>query len=334
MMGFRFLNPEAFFLLVLIPILAFWHGRKGAAAAIEYSSGELLKSVAKASRFKAGGFLFLSRLLTLILAITAMARPQWGKATSEVESSGIDIVLAIDLSTSMMAHDFKLDGRPTDRLSVVKRVVEEFVRNRPSDRIGLMAFASRPYLVSPLTLDHDWLAANIERLQMGLVEDGTAIGSAIAASVNRLRDQKSKSRIVILLTDGLNNAGKVTPEIAADAARALGIKVYTIGAGTRGAAPVPMRDMFGQTAMRMVRVDIDEETLQRVATTTGGQYFRATDTDTLKQIYSEIDRMEKTSVTVKKFENFEELFAWFLIPALVLLALEVTLAHTLLRRLP
>jgi Ca-activated chloride channel family protein len=217
---------------------------------------------------------------------------------------------------------------------VVKTVVQRFIAERPNDRIGMVAFAGRPYLVSPLTLDHDWLIKNLDRVRIGLVEDGTAIGSAIASSVNRLRDQAAKSKVVILLTDGVNNAGKVSPLTAADAAAALGIRVYTIGAGTKGEAPMPVRDQLGNERIVMAQVDVDEETLGQVAKTTGAAFFRATDTDSLKQIYAQIDQLEKTTATLKKFDRYRELYPFVVAAALAVLALEVALAETRLRRLP
>jgi len=329
-----FQSPELLWLLVLVPLVALWHGRKGQTAAIEYSSAELVREVSKASRTSAGGWVTSLRLLALTLLILALARPQFGRGTTEVEASGIDIVLAIDISGSMIAQDFQVNGTPVSRVEVVKSVVSKFIDARPNDRIGLVAFAGRPYLVSPLTLDHPWLQQNLERVKLGMVEDGTAIGSAIAASVNRLRDQPSKSKIIILLTDGMNNAGKVAPETAADAARAMGIKVYTIGAGVRGEAPIPVQDQFGRRGVQMMQVDVDEEMLKKVADATDARFYRATDTDSLEKIYAEIDRLEKTKVTIKKFEHYQELFAWFLIPGLLLLGGEFWVANTRYRRLP
>jgi Ca-activated chloride channel family protein len=217
---------------------------------------------------------------------------------------------------------------------VAKSVIDRFIEARPNDRIGLVAFAGRPYLVSPLTLDHDWLRQNLERTRIGLVEDGTAIGTALATSVNRLRGEDAKSRIVVLLTDGMNNAGKVAPETAAEAARALGVKVYAIAAGTEGEAPMPVTDAFGRRRIVRATVDVDEETLTRVAEETGGKFFRATDTDSLSRIYDEIDRLEKSHVTATQYEKAEDLFAWALVPGLACLLLEGALAHTRLRRLP
>jgi Ca-activated chloride channel family protein len=268
------------------------------------------------------------------LAILGLARPALSRTSTEVEASGIDILLAVDVSTSMEARDCRVAGRPVDRLTVVKQVVTRFIEDRPNDRIGLVAFAGRPYLVSPLTLDHEWLLQRLEGLETGMVEDGTAIGSALASGLNRLRDEDAVSKTVILLTDGMNNAGSVSPLTAAEAAETLGIKVYTIGAGTRGEAPIPVRDAFGRERMAMARVDIDEETLAKVAEQTGGRYFRATDTDSLQRIYEEIGRLEKTTRTLKQFHHHDELILWALLPALGLLVLEQILRATWLRRVP
>lgn len=189
-------------------------------------------------------------------------------------------------------------------------------------------------MVSPMTLDHDWLAQRLGDVQLGGVQDGTAIGAATASAVNRLREQEAKSKILILLTDGMNNAGKVTPEVAAEAAKTLGVKIYTVGAGTRGEAPFPAKDMFGRRVLRNVKVDIDEETLTRVAEMTGGRYFRATDTESLESIYEEINRLEKTERKVKQYAQYEELFAWALLPGLLVVMAELGLGATLLRRVP
>jgi Ca-activated chloride channel family protein len=330
----RFLHPEFLWLLSLLPLLALWRGRKGSVAAVEYSSAETARAVARETRSKPGRWLIPIRLLTAALLIFGLARPQFGQGKSEVQASGVDIMLAVDVSGSMEALDFKLDGQPANRLDVVKSVVSKFVEARPNDRIGIVAFAGGPYLVSPLTLDHDWLKQNLERLQIGLIEDGTAIGSGLATSVNRLRDQPSKSKIVVLLTDGQNNAGKVLPATAAEAAKAMGVKVYTIAAGAEGEAPMPVKDQFGRKQIVMAKVDVDEETLKNIAAETGGKFFRATDTDSLKSIYREIDRMEKTTHTVKKFEQYRELFAFAVIPALMSLGVGLGLEQTRMRRLP
>jgi len=330
----HFADPALLWLLALVPLLALLRGRAGRAAAVLYSTAERVRAVARPRRARPGALLATLRLLGVACLVIALARPQRVTATSEVEASGIDIMLAVDVSGSMEALDFTLGGQPANRLDVAKSVIDRFIEARPNDRIGLVAFAGRPYLVSPLTLDHDWLRQNLERTRIGLVEDGTAIGTAVATSVNRLRSEEAKSRIVVLLTDGMNNAGKIAPETAAEAARALGVRVYTIAAGTNGEAPMPVTDAFGRRQIVRVKVDVDEEMLTRVAEETGGRFFRATDTDSLSRIYEEIDRLEKSTVTATKYEKAEDLFAWALLPGLGLLLLESVLAHTRLRRLP
>jgi Ca-activated chloride channel family protein len=213
-------------------------------------------------------------------------------------------------------------------------VTEKFIKGRPNDRIGIVCFAGRPYLVSPLTLDHDWLLQNLERIRIGLVEDGTAIGSAIASASNRLKDREAKSKIVVLLTDGDNNAGKVTPHTAAEAAAALGIKLYTIGAGTRGYAPIPVQDAFGRTVYRNIKVEVNEPMLQDIARIGGGQYFRATDAESLERIYEQIDKLEKSTVELSQYKQYRELFPWFVGAGLGIIALGAVLGETAWRRLP
>jgi len=330
----RFLNPEFLWLLAFLPLLALWRGRKGRVAAVEYSSVDIARTVARETRSRPGRWRTLLRLLVAALLILGLARPQFGQGRTEVEASGVDLMLAIDVSGSMEALDFNLGDQPASRVEVVKSVVSKFIEARPNDRVGIVAFAGAPYLVSPLTLDHDWLKQNLERLRTGLIEDSTAIGSALTTCVNRLRDQPSKSKVIVLLTDGMNNAGAVAPQTAAETARAMGVKVYTIAAGSKGEAPVRMKDKFGRQQIVMAKVDVDEETLRKIAAETGGRFFRATDTDSLKKIYSEIDRMEKTTHQVKKFEKYRELFAFAVVPSLLLLGLSLGLEQTRFRRLP
>lgn len=329
----HFVDPRFLWLLALVPIAALLRGRRGQSAAVLFPTTTRIAG-ARARRVRAGAVLAALRLAVLGTLVVALARPQQVLGTADVEASGVDIVLAIDVSGSMEALDFQLEGQPANRLDVVKSVVDQFVTARPNDRIGIVAFAGRPYVVSPLTLDHDWLRQHLERLRTGLIEDGTAIGSGIATSVNRLRDQAAKSKLVILLTDGVNNAGKVAPETAAEAARALGIRVYTIGAGTEGEAPVPVTDRSGRRQMVMAKVDVDEATLQRVARTTGAKFYRATGTDSLRRIYDEIDQLEKTTTRAKRWTQHRELFPVAIAAALGLLALELALGETRLRRLP
>ncbi len=326
----RFLHTELLWLLTLLPILALFKGRRGAAPALIFSTTSLARVMAEGRKTSIGRLTFLLKLIAIGLVIFALARPKQGNTTTEINASGIDILLAVDVSGSMEAMDFRLAGQAVNRLEVVKNVVGSFIEARPNDRIGLIAFAGKPYLISPLTLDHDWLQKRLESLSIGMIEDGTAIGSAIGTSVNRLRDQDAKSRIVILLTDGINNSGRIPPLIAAEAAETLKIKVYTIGAGTRGKAPFPVTQ-FGQRRLVSATVDIDEETLQQVAEKTGARYFRATDTKSLEKIYSEINTMETTTRTIKKFENYRELFPFFLAAAFIFLAAEMFLNRS---RLP
>lgn len=319
----RFLHPELLWLLTLLPFLALLRGRQGAAPALIFSSISLAATLAVPKRARQGTLLFILRLIILLLVVVSLARPQLGDSTTEIEASGIDILLAVDVSGSMEAMDFTLGGKPANRLEVVKKVVDEFIAERPNDRIGLLAFGGRPYLVSPLTLDHGWLRKRLESLRIGMIEDGTAIGSAIGSGTNRLRDQKSKSKILILLTDGMNNAGRIPPLIAAEAAETLKIKVYTIGAGTRGEAPMPVTNALGRRQIVRMAVDIDEKTLSEVAEKTGAIYFRATDTASLNKIYNEINKMETTTRTIKKFENYKELFPFLVLAALTLLGIEL-----------
>jgi Ca-activated chloride channel family protein len=327
----RFLYPQLLWLLALLPVLAFFRGKKGSAPALVFSTTTLIAFLAEGRKARPGRLLVVLRLLVLALLILAFARPQQGNTTTETLASGIDILLAVDVSGSMEALDFTLQGKPANRLDVVKSVIRQFVEQRPNDRIGLLAFSGRPYMVSPLTLDHDWLLQRLGSLSIGMVEDGTAIGSAIGVGVNRLQDPKAKSRILILLTDGMNNAGAVPPLVAAEAAATLGIKVYTIGAGTKGEAPMPVVDPFGRKRLMRAKVDIDDETLGKVATMTGAQYFRATDTQSLEKVYAEINSMETTTRTIKKFEHYQELFHWLVGAALIFLGFELLGSR---RRLP
>ncbi len=213
-------------------------------------------------------------------------------------------------------------------------MVQEFVTARPDDRIGLVLFAARPYTQCPLTLDHGWLLQNLGRAKIGMIEDGTAVGSALATAINRLRPSTAPSKFVVLLTDGQNNAGPITPQTAAEAGAAIGIKVYTVGAGTRGVAPFPAQDFFGNKVYRPMQVDVDEDTLKKIALTTGGRYFRATDTASLREVYAEIDRAEKTRFEAPEFLDYREIYPWLGWPALVLVLLEVGLRETRLRKLP
>jgi Ca-activated chloride channel homolog len=238
------------------------------------------------------------------------------------------------LSGSMASEDFLVNGERISRIDIAKKVLSEFIDHRQNDRIGLVAFAGRAYIASPVTLDHDYLHKNLDRLRLGLIEDRTAIGSALAASVNRLRDLKSKSRIVILMTDGQNNAGKIPPLTAAEIAQTMNVKVYTVGVGIRGKAPFPVIDPFGRKVYQPMDVDIDEDTLTKIADKTGGRYFRADSSETLRRIYGEIDRMEKSDAKIKKFQHYNEIFTQVTLAGLAVLILEMILGHTVWRKLP
>jgi Ca-activated chloride channel family protein len=327
-------HPHLLWLLVVLPVLALWRARRGPRAAVRYASTSLVREVGRTTRSRLGVLLPYLRIPAAALMILALARPQLSHESTSVKASGVDVMLAIDVSGSMAALDLTLDHQPADRLTVVKSVVEKFIDHRPNDRLGMIAFAGAPYLVSPLTLDHDWVDRNLARVELGTIQDGTAIGAGLTAAINRLRTSDAHTKLVVLLTDGVNNAGKVQPQLAAEAAAALGIKVYTIGVGTSGKAPTPVTDEHGRKRTVMMDTDVDEPTLEAIAKTTGGEFFRATDTASLEAIYARIDAMEKTTREVSRHERRDEKFAWALLPALALLGLELTLATTWLRRVP
>jgi Ca-activated chloride channel family protein len=273
------------------------------------------------------------RIACLVLLVFAAARPQLYNVSREIRSPGVDIMLCLDTSGSMQALDFELDGEPVDRLTAVKKVVSDFIKKRETDRIGLVVFGEEAFTQSPLTMDKGLLLGLTEKMTIGMAGDRTAIGSAIAIGGKRLKDLDAKSKILILLTDGRHNAGDVTPEQAAEAVRALGVKIYTIGAGGPGPAPFKVRTIFGERIVHQ-RVDLDEQTLKKVARIGEGKYFRAADSNQLAEIYDIIDRQEKTEVKVKEFFHFRELYHYFLIPCLMLLGMEILLRTTLLRVIP
>lgn len=331
-----FAHPYLLLLLLLLPVAAWLKGRRGQPAAFVYSSTQLLRGVQEISKSNAGGFLATLRWLSLAIFIIALSQPRLTKFdTTKATASGVDIVVAFDLSGSMAAEDFEIRGERVNRVQMAKRVLEKFVAKRPNDRIGLVAFGTQAYIASPITLDHDFLLKNLERMDLNTINGNqTAIGSALSTGVNRLRELKSKSKIVILMTDGVNNAGKIAPLTAAEAAQALGVKVYTIGVGTQGQAPMPATDFFGRRVYQMVPVDIDEDTLTKISDMTGGKYYRADNADKFEAIYAEIDKLEKTEADVKKLAHHTELFAWLISVGVVLLTAEVVLGQTVLRRLP
>ena len=324
-MSFKY--PWLLLLLLLVPLLLYFrYGKHGRPAAI-FSDNTLLKSLPVSWAIVGSRLLPVLFGIGLSLLICAVARPQKGLDESKVRTEVIDIVLLLDLSTSMQAEDFKDKGKVMNRLQASKAVIRRFVEARPNDRIGLVAFAALPYSASPLTLDHPWLVQRMDSLRIGNLQDGTAIGDAIASAVNRLRDSKAKSKIVVLLTDGMQTAGTLSPMNAAQAAKALDIKVYTVGAGKEGF--VRRGGLMGGFYS-----EIDEESLKEVAKITHGMFFRAQDFNTLESIYGQIDEMERTEVDIEYFTNYEELFAPFVVASLFLFSLEQLLAQTRFRRIP
>ena len=268
-----------------------------------------------------------------MLLILALARPQEGHKSQEILSVGVDIMLALDTSGSMQALDFIKNEKRDTRLAMVKDVVSKFIENRPNDRIGMVVFGSEAYTQCPLTLDQGILQSFLSKLDIGMAGDSTAIGSAVGIAVKRLKDLESDSKVIILLTDGRNNAGSLPPVQAAQTAKAFGIKIHTIGVGTHGKAPFLVNSIFGQRYVYQ-EVDIDENTLKEISNLTGGQYFRATDLESLKSIYKQIDQMEKSEVKVLDHSEYTELFHYFLIPGILLLLTEIILSNSILRRIP
>jgi len=332
----KFADPWILILIILIPPIVYLSGkfRRKLNGSFRFSDGELMIGIRSSLRQILGNKLIYLRAAGLVLLLFALARPRIPIEETRIFVEGIDIVLAIDTSGSMQAMDFEMGGRRFDRLSVVKNVVEEFIKNRPNDRIGLVAFSAFAYTVCPITLDHGWLEKNLERVRLGMIEDGTAIGGAIGGALNRLKDTEAKEKIIILLTDGRNNTGKISPMAAAESAKALGVKIYTIGAGTKGMVPFPMQDRFGNVVLEPVEIEIDEELLENIAEMTGGEYFRATDTESLWGIYKEIDKLEKTEIEEIGYMHYNELFSIFLFPALCLVLIEMILSNTFMRRIP
>ncbi len=323
--------------LVLVPLLlaVFWYELKRREdPSFRFSSLSLMRQVGTTWRARWSFFPWVVRAMVLVCLLIALAGPRKLLAQSKLSSEGIDIVLALDVSGSMSAEDYVINGQRISRLDIIKSTVENFVKQRPDDRLGLIVFGSQAYTVCPLTTDHNWLLENLRQVRIGLIQDSTAIGSGIATSILRLKDSKAKSRIIVLLTDGVNNSGKIQPLDAAKMAQALGIKVYTIGAGTTGIVPFPVTDEFGNKHYEQAQFDLDEDTLKEIATMTGGEYFRAADSESLRHIYSEIDKLEKTKIDEKGYKQYELLFWPFVDAALILLALEIVLTNSVFLKIP
>lgn len=329
--SFALAHPWVLLLLLLIPLLAFLKSRPGNQGAVIFSSLHILNRLGPVSRGRAGGFRLASIFLSLACLILAASRPQWLNRSEQITESGVELILAIDVSRSMLVEDFKIEGSRANRLQAAKKVTRDFIRGRKTDRIGIIAFAGRPYLAAPLTLSKSWLEGpqGLGRLQIGMVEDGTAIGSAIASSAKRLDKRESKSKVIVLLTDGVNNAGKLSPIEAAKLAKTLGIRVHTIAVGTYG-------DYVVQTPMgpQRLRQEFDEETLKEIARIADGEYFRAQDTSGLERIFELIDEMEKTEIKRQIRIERAELFHWFAIAGLSFGLLTLVGDETFWRRYP
>lgn len=323
--------------LVMIWIVVWWRRmRTPKHATVIYSSIAAIDHVRPSRRQRVRRWVQALRVITVALVMLALARPQSNRDDTPVRTEGIDIMLAIDTSGSMRALDLDTQrsiAERHNRLQVAKDVVEKFINKRVNDQIGMVVFGEEAFTQCPLTLDHTILNTFLDALEIGMAGDSTAIGSAVGTAVKRLKDSKAKSKVVILLTDGRNNAGTLSPKKSAEVAQAMGVKIYTIAAGTRDKAPFIVETPFGPT-VQYEDVQIDEETLQDMANVTGGAYFRAEDTQALQSIYDKIDTLEKTDMEVKAYHDYEERFAWFVIPALVLLILEIILLGTWLRQIP
>lgn len=325
----EFKHPAYFILLLLLPVLIYF-SRQRHQVSLAYSNNSYLKKGEMSLRAMLYSFLPLFRAGSFAIFVFAMARPQQVTAEREYQTNGVDIVIAMDISGSMLAEDFK----PENRMVVAKQEAIKFIKGRENDRIGMVVFAKKAYTQCPLTTDYNILNQLIEQIQIGMIADGTAIGMGLATSVNRLRDSKAKSKVIILITDGSNNAGNIDPITAAELAKAFGIKVYSICIGRGGMVPFPVNDpLFGKRYIQ-ANVEIDEMVLKRISDITGGLYFRARDPRSLSEIYEKINNLEKTEIKVKEYRSYNELFSLFLVPALLLLLLEVLLSRTILLKVP
>jgi len=336
----RFHSPFFLILLLFVPFFLSWlreREKKGVRSSIKYSDVTVFKKIPPSKNILYRKCLPLIRALVIVLLIFAMARPQSSKSTEEITTEGIDIILALDVSGSMKAEDFK----PNNRLYAAKEVAKEFIKGRTNDRLGMVVFSGTSFTQVPLTLDYGVVLTLLDKVRIGMIEDGTAIGMAIANCANRLRESTAKSKVVILLTDGVNNVGRVDPVTAAKAAAALGIRVYTVGMGKEGGAPIPTYDPFrGKVYIRdprtggLLKTELDEKTLKKIAKLTGGSYYRATDEKKLDAIFKEISKMEKSKIGAKNYMKYRELFPIFAWLAMILFVIEMALSHTVLRKIP
>lgn len=328
---FRFADIYFLVLLIIIPLLLYLYikRQKRGGTSVRFSNLKFVKEAYKPRAVQARHILIVIRLLALTFFIIAFARPQSGIKGEDVITQGIDIILSMDVSSSMLAEDLE-----PNRLEASKAVAKDFIKGRTNDRIGMIIFSGDAYTQCPLTIDYGILVSLMDELKVGMIEDGTAIGMGLATAVNRLRDSEAKSKVIILLTDGRNNQGAVDPITAAQAAQAFDVRIYTIGAGTRGSAMYPVNDPFFGKRYVPMQVDIDEETLSKIAEMTDGKYFRATNRESLADIYKEIDKLEKTKIEVKEYTRYSELFYLWIAAGLFLLVIEIVLANTKFRKIP
>lgn len=335
-MTFRFESPWILSLLLLLPLIAAWPyvtKRWAKPAALRYADVKMAAKSVTSWRLVGQPLLALLRVAIIGLVIAALARPQTGQARQIINGKGVDIALALDISGSMASLDFQ----PQNRLEAAKNVIDNFIQERPYDQIGLVVFAQNAFNQSPPTTDHNVLRRLLDRVKLATdlgIDDGTAIGLGLANAGNMLKDSAAKSKVVILLTDGVNNAGQIDPLTAAEAAKALGIKVYTIGMGRPGQVPVPVQDVFGRKQVVMQESALDEASLKAIANETGGRYYRAIDTNELKQIYDEINSLEQSNIEIESYTRYREWAVWLLAPALLLLLIEAVLRKTVFRKLP
>ena len=325
---FRFATPYFLLLLVLLPAILWYRHRRHRAPTLASSALFPSAGIATSLALRLRPLVPALKYGVFILLVLALARPQWGTQRTEVLTEGINIILALDLSESMAALDFKRKGRVVNRLEAVKGVVQEFVAGRSGDRIGMVVFGTHAYTQLPLTRDYNTTVSMLDRLKIGAAGKSTAIGDAIGISLKRLADIESASNIIILLTDGQSNTGELTPATAAEIAVQKAVKIYAVGVGTRGKAPFLVKDpLFGERYIYQ-RVSIDEETLRSIADQTGGRYFRAEDLEDLEDIYATIDALETTAVEVDLFAEYNEIYPWLLIPTVALLSLYIILRNT------
>jgi Ca-activated chloride channel family protein len=327
----QFAQPEWLWLLALVPLAGAyeWWRSRSRPSGMRYSSVAHIREAPPSIWARLRDLPSLLRIGALVLGILALARPQDRNVVQERFAEGVDIMLVLDTSTSMRAQDFN-----PNRFEAARAVAADFIRGRTSDRLGLVVFAAKAYTQTPLTLDYDFLLRMLEEVEVGVIEDGTAIGTAIAMAVNRLRESSAESKVLILLTDGQNNRGEIDPVTASEVAETMDVRIYSIGVGTQGEAPFLFNDPFGGQRRRMVPVEIDENMLTSVAENTGGRYFRATNEEALRDIYSEIGELETTEIEERVYVDYEERYAAFLWPAFGLLLLELLLSNTRLRRAP